>query len=253
MTHALGGAHAKIGRAKRYLVSLDRQAAHYLRLGPINVETREERDGQRRHIIWVATASPEPPAELGLIVGVWAHNVRGVLDYLVYELVRRDTGEEDPRWTQFPIVVEPARYQNEADRRLRGVPAWSLPIFEGLQPFHDGEEAAFHPLAVLAEISNRDKHRLLHTAAMQISGSQGRVSGTSMVAIHRLEQNPGSAIGERVILDALIDTDGDDFNLELDIQVNVALEGYEFPIVPLLTTITYEVESIVEWFTPVLD
>jgi hypothetical protein len=46
---------------------------------------------------------------------------------------------------------------------------------------------------VLADVSNRDKHRLLHTAAMEIAGSQARVSGTSMVAIHRLAQAPASS------------------------------------------------------------
>jgi hypothetical protein len=83
------------------------------------------------------------------------------------------------------------RYAGQEQTRLRGAPAWSLPVFRGLQPFNDGADAAYHPLAVLADVSNRDKHRLLHTAAMEIAGSQARVSGTSMLAIRRLAQNPG--------------------------------------------------------------
>jgi hypothetical protein len=69
-------------------------------------------------------------------------------------------------------------------------------VFRGLQPFNDGADAPWHPLAIVADISNRDKHRLVHTAAMQIAGSQARVSGTSMFAIRRLDQNPGTVEGE---------------------------------------------------------
>lgn len=63
------------------------------------------------------------------------------------------------------------------------MPADRVDTFAELQPFHDGAEASGHPLAVLADVANRDKHRLLHTAAMQVAGSQARVSGASIVAI----------------------------------------------------------------------
>jgi hypothetical protein len=33
-----------------------------------------------------------------------------------------------------------------------------------------------------------------------------------------------------VILDALLETDGDDFQIELNVQVAVALERYELPL-----------------------
>jgi hypothetical protein len=55
-----------------------------------------------------------------VLVGEWAHNVRGALDYLAYELVRRETGEDDPRWTQFPIVVEELPYPDQERQRLQG-------------------------------------------------------------------------------------------------------------------------------------
>jgi len=253
MPHPLDGARLKLHRARAHVHTVDREVAAYLGTQPVQVEDRQERDGNRRHIQWVATSAHEPPPELGVIVGEWAHNVRGALDYTVYELVRRETGEDDPRWTQFPIVVEEPRYADQERQRLRGAPDWALPVFRGLQPFNDGEDAPWHPLAILGDISNRDKHRLVHTAAMQIAGSQARVSGTSMMAIHRLAQNPGTVDGERVILDAVLDTDGDDFQIELNVQVSVALEQYEIPIVPLLEGITYEADSIVEWFSPALD
>jgi hypothetical protein len=251
--HPLDGARLKLDRARAHLRGVDSGVAAYLGTQPVQVEDRQDRDGNRRHIQWIATAAQESPPELGVIVGEWAHNVRGALDYTVYELVRRETGEEDPRWTQFPIVLEEPRYADQERQRLRSAPDWALPVFRGLQPFNDGDEAAWHPLAILGDISNRDKHRLVHTAAMQIAGSQARVSGTSMLAIHRLAQNPGTVEGERVILDAVLDTDGDDLQIELNVQVSVALERYEIPITGLLEVITEEATSIVEWFAPAFD
>lgn len=253
MAHPLDGARLKLDRARAHIVGVEAAVVAYLQTQPVQVENIEERDGNQRHIQWIATAAHEPPADLGVLVGEWAHNVRGALDYTVYELVRRATGDDDPRWTQFPIVLEEPRYAEQERQRLHGAPAWSLPVFRGLQPFNDGAEAPWHPLAILADISNRDKHRLVHTAAMQIAGSQARVSGTSMFRIHRLAQNPGAVEGERVILDALLDTDGDDFQIELNVQVSVGLERYEIPITPLLEVITQEATSIVEWFAPALD
>jgi hypothetical protein len=253
VSHPLDGARAKLGRAKEHIAALATNVRSYVESAPIRVDQREEREDQKRLIRWVATASSDPPAKLGLIVGDWANNVRAALDYTVYELVRRETNEDDPRSTQFPITTSRAQYLDQARGRLRGVPAWSLPVFEGLQPFQDGAEAPDHPLAILADVSNRDKHRLLHTAAMQVAGSQARLGGTSMWKIHGIAQNPGTVVGERVILEALIETDGDDFQIEMDIELSVALEGYEFPVVPLLAIITAEVEPIVDWFAPALE
>jgi hypothetical protein len=252
MTHPLDGAKAKVSRAREHLADLDRAVTAYLATDPVRVDHREERDGEERRIQWVATAASEPPQALGLLVGDWANNLRSSLDYTVYELVRRETGESDPRWTQFPVVTEARKYEASAAGRLRGVPAWSLPVFEGLQPFHDERDATDHHLAVLADVSNRDKHRLIHTAAMQIAGSQARVYGTGMKSISRLDQNPGSVVGERVILDAVLGVESDDFTIELDVAVDVALEGYEVPVKPLLAWVTSEVEEIVEWFADAL-
>lgn len=253
MPHCLDGVRAKLDRARHHISDLEDRIEAYLATQPIQIREHHDRDGATRHIQWIATTSNDPPTELGLIVGDWAQNVRAALDYIVYELVRRETGDDDPRWTQFPIAVDAARYAGQEQSRLRGAPDWSLPVFRALQPYNDGTDAAYHPLAVLADISNRDKHRLLHTAAMEIAASQARVSGTSMVAIRQLAQNPGIVEDERLLLDALIDTDGDNFQIELNLRLAVALEGIEVPVNGLAGFVTGEIDAIVEWFAPALD
>jgi hypothetical protein len=48
----------------------------------------------------------------------------------------------------------------------------------------------------------------------------------------------------------VIDTDGDNFQIELNLRLAVALEGIEAPVNALAAVITDEVDGIVEWFAP---
>jgi hypothetical protein len=69
----------------------------------------------------------------------------------------------------------------------------------------------------------------------------------------RLAQNPGIVEDECLLLDAVIDTDGDKFQIELNLRLAVALEGIEAPVNAFAAVITDEVAAIVEWFTPALE
>jgi hypothetical protein len=51
----------------------------------------------------------------------------------------------------------------------------------------------------------------------------------------------------------VIDTDGDNFQIELNLRLAVALEGIEAPVNAFAAVITDEVAAIVEWFTPALE
>ena len=251
--HRLSGALLKLDRAERHLAEFDHEAGRYLRSEPIHVETKTEAlGGRRRRIVWAASATDDPPDVLGAIVGDWAQSTRAALDYVVYELVRKATGVEDPRSTQFPVATTRGDYRS-AQRRLDGVPAWARDVFEGLQPFNDADEAEFHPLAILVDISNRDKHRLVHTTALQVAGSQARLEGISFVRLYGIRQSPGTIAAERIILDVDAELDGDDIRIAMDLQFTVGIEGYELPAGALMHTIAFEARSIVEWFAPALD
>ena len=99
--HPLDGSRAKLERARKHLDSFERGVHDYLSGNPVTVETREEAVGELRRINWVASAATDPPTALGLVVGDWANNTRAALDYIVYELVRKETGQPDPRWTMW--------------------------------------------------------------------------------------------------------------------------------------------------------
>ena len=142
MPHPLADARTKLERARAHLDDLDGKIGSYLDIQPIRVERRVESEGESRPVQLVATAAAEPPDILGLIVGDWANNVRAALDYTVYELARKETGDQDPRWTQFPIVLEKSQYEHEAARRLHGAPSSALSLIEASQPFNHADGAS---------------------------------------------------------------------------------------------------------------
>jgi hypothetical protein len=59
--------------------------------------------------------------------------------------------------------------------------------------------------------------------------------------------------GERTVLVALLKTDGNDFEIHLNLAVTLALEDYPIDAIALMEVITGEVNAILEWFSPTLD
>jgi hypothetical protein len=99
-----------------------------------------------------------------ILVGEICYNLRGALDYLIFELAERDAGVPQKN-TQFPIVDTPEKFRSEGLPRLKGVNDTHVLMIERLQPYHDGCDWA----GSLREISNPDKHR--EFSAMRGTGS----------------------------------------------------------------------------------
>jgi hypothetical protein len=106
------------------------------------------------------TASP--PSYFSTILGDYAHNARGALDNLVWQLVLRNRGGREPesererRSVQFPIE-DPERWSYDI-AALRFLTFEQRALIESAQPhLREGPERA--PLAFLRDLSNTDKHR----------------------------------------------------------------------------------------------
>lgn len=102
------------------------------------------------------------PDEVPLIVGDFLHNLRSSLDYLAQALVQ--TSGNSPvdgiGGTTFPILDKPKRH---GQLQIKGTvtPEIGLAI-EAVQPYKVDEAAvSWHPLHLLHELSNKDKHRRL--------------------------------------------------------------------------------------------
>jgi len=110
----------------------------------------------------------EPPVErMALVFGDMVSNLRATLDYLVWQLVLAG-GMRPGRRTGFPVVRREKDWEVQSAAALRGVaPEWVAKI-EARQPYHRPEQPALHPLAILDDINNMNKHRFLPVAVMSV-------------------------------------------------------------------------------------
>lgn len=164
MTHPLSESWAKIIRAKEHRGAFDAEVALWLREMEAKGEgahTRFEYDPDSGRLAGFVGSVPEPPLyRFGLILGDVRHNLRGALDHLARELANRhspDRGED--RVTQFPIALSARQFENMRGM-MKHLDQVHRDMIEKEQPFATEPKSPENaPLAVLAELSNQDKHQ----------------------------------------------------------------------------------------------
>jgi hypothetical protein len=107
----------------------------------------------------------------GLLIGDSVHNARSALDHLACRLVELN-GKTANRATQFPIFTTCSDFVRVGKRMVAKLDRRHLDMIEQLQPYHAGDNLpevagahriAQHPLTILNDLSNADKHRVFNT------------------------------------------------------------------------------------------
>ena len=154
----------RLDRAWEHLQRLEAECHAWLKEHPYRVYG--ELDAERRNKLVKVEIFQQPPAELGLLIGDCLHNMRSALDNLIYDLAIARRGfplsKSIARDSQFPILKDCAQFSGNGMDQIRGIHPDAKAVVEELQPYHRGEEFAYHRLWMLRELSNADKHRLLH-------------------------------------------------------------------------------------------
>ncbi len=130
----------------------------------------------------------KPPPSLSLGIGECLHNFRCALDYSIYELAWRDS-QAEKHGTQFPICDSKSEFDRRSDRWLDGVKAEHRTLIAGFQPYsalNVGKNPKFASLAILRDLSNADKHRLLTTAVGYAALSTGPMGVTTVAPFDAL-------------------------------------------------------------------
>ena len=133
---------------------------------------RAEYDSDRQKHAYRVLMDVLPPLVIGVLIGEIAHNLRSALDGLTWQLAL--LGPKAPeKNTMFPIftVRQTKRRQKSGDkiphfaegglRRIRSLRLEHQQDIESLQPYKGGHGFRQHPLYLLSELNNADKHRLL--------------------------------------------------------------------------------------------
>lgn len=181
MDHPLEGCWAKIARANQQLDALEAELA----AGPDyadSVTFRQEFDPDASTIEITIESVPKLPLELGLAAADPMQNLRAAINYLAWELARwnlarQGLNREPDRSTQFPINTKPRAF---SAHYVTDIHPDHVAIIEAVQPNgaswlsqwpeHVLREvdvqalASGHPLAILADLTNVDKHQALQPA-----------------------------------------------------------------------------------------
>jgi hypothetical protein len=133
----------------------------------------------------------EVPLDWSLMVGDIIHNARSALDNLAYALAIKNSGplsDDDARDVQFVLYEKrPDDFFSRSLFRLGLLSDVARTEIEKLQPYHRPDPAYRHPLAVLADLSNIDKHRHLILAVDTAQSASVSLEGSGI--------EPGTRIG----------------------------------------------------------
>jgi hypothetical protein len=154
----------KVARAMEHLNALQRSAEAFgEEHGRPGFQCAVEGNPQGTKIL-VKIADPVefPEIEWGIIIGDAVHCLRSALDQLVAGLWTDPTDDR----TRFPICRTERKWIVDAPGMYWSVPAPCVAVLDRAQPYHRGDKAHEHPLAVLNTLWNIDKHQAIPAAAL---------------------------------------------------------------------------------------
>lgn len=177
----LDGIFQKIDRSLEHLNALNQHAERFFeeygdRIYVVHGETNSQRTKQ---LFRPQLVVKFPLLYWGIIAGDAVHSLRSALDQLAYVLSTDPDGN-----TAFPICTRKKDWVTQAPAMMWGIPEPFIAAIDKSQPYHRGGAANTHPLAILRELSNTDKHRYIPVTAVIPSDAEFTVVSTQGIASH---------------------------------------------------------------------
>jgi hypothetical protein len=171
VTDVLDGPRLKVLRAGRGLKELNDEIVAFSGTAPYEfVAFADAKTGDN---IVQLRVYREPPAMLGIIVGEIVHNLRSALDHLAC-IVPLVQGARRPSRPQFPVyelgspdAADPKRkcFTRDYKGRIGNVVPEAYNLIESVQPYHPTGDPGWHPLALLEDLWNWDKHNAINVVS----------------------------------------------------------------------------------------
>jgi hypothetical protein len=163
----------KFHRAGKHLNDLDEAFVKWIHEG--HHTHRLEPDPEMPHYLLIKASASQVPADpFSVFIGDAVQNFRSCLDHLAFALMCAHTKpipEQMARDSQFPIIGDMDRkgqsgqgasiFQSQG-KCIIGISPAARAVIERLQPYQRGPDFRSDPLWRLSELSNIDKHRILH-------------------------------------------------------------------------------------------
>jgi hypothetical protein len=168
---SLEGVHAKVRRAEAHFETLYSGCRAFIERDqpPFGISIPYY-DAETGYYVCKAIVSEPVPVRLGVILGDVIHNARSALDHLVWQLVIANnmTPRGGPRGNAWPIAMTSTEWKATGKARLNGVRATQRDLIDQGQPYKAGRSARNTFPAMLADLSNTDKHQIVHATGALI-------------------------------------------------------------------------------------
>lgn len=167
---SLNGCWTKYERALEHIDTLTDEIESYPKSFAVERGFERGEGGTGTFYLRVAEL-PEIPRRWSAIVGDAVHNLRSVLDHLAWQLglLNLEHRGKPSEKTAFVIANGPKKFEKEAKTRLASLHPDHVHHLESLQPYHGSQvydvwsvSTYLKPLAWLRDLSNIDKHKVLH-------------------------------------------------------------------------------------------
>jgi hypothetical protein len=167
------GVRLKLDRLQMHLDELNQEFNAYRDRHPIDWGDPEI-DTRAKVVTYYAHVHEQPKAQWGTIIGDCIQNLRSSLDHLIYALSAAPDGTPPPNadLCAFPITRQRDTFDSKGmQRRIAELDGKARSLVRWWQPYRRGVAYARHPLWLLHELSNWDKHRLLLLATTVATSS----------------------------------------------------------------------------------
>lgn len=166
MDHPLEGVRAKLDRGDKHLKALDRSIARLMESSKrprLRLRTEVHLKPGRPELICLIDYVSPLPLRFGAIAGDAIHNYRSALDQLIFELAFIDSGGVEQLKTAFPASDTHTNFNSSyvQSTLLSGLTKRHRAMVKRYQPCRGWDGYGPHPIRLLDDLSNDDKHRLI--------------------------------------------------------------------------------------------
>jgi hypothetical protein len=258
----LESVNAKLLWAKQHADTFRKECRTWMESNPYNAVQQCNSDFTHYSLVANLIGNEPPLQRWSLIVGDSLHGLRCSLDHLVYTIAIVESGKNPPPDEDklaFPIASTKTEFTKVEGRRLSGISSQVKASIESMQPYNRGHSKLPPPLAILRDLNNTDKHKLLRLAyATPLQGDIGFAGPTPSAKKVNVAANYGEIKDGAEIVSHTFDSPAPGMKYDrIDLELSVALwHGKRSPSDPdwsarndcsaLLTLITKEVEFIIE-------
>lgn len=258
MSHPLDGPRAKIARAKKNLEDFHTEIE---KGGTANsYGTTDDKDPDTGQPLIRLNVPDEVRYLWGTIIGDVVHNLRASLDHVVWQLIEFNLKQaKHERTDAYPIFRDIRQYVTEGLPMIHGLRADPKTIIESSQPYHEGPRFAEHPLWMLRELDDRDKHNVVNFADFAVAGRRVLKATDPHPTLTDL-LNPGSSSAPLIHGAVIHRWTAEDMAAGVDMKFHVVFAvdfekagpGLGKPVSGTCLGLIQYVESLVETFAPYL-